>query len=259
MLKYKACPTLPQGGPNIGLEVGISAEIGYMLQECVMVKFFGTIRNLTSVALLWLNFPSARCDMASVQKLFLHFWTWKSALWFENNLVPSYWIFKSQKTCSNSAKHLLDSLLLLWVQFWASWSTIWLVTCHSHLKVYSQYRVVKKTGLILRYIVLLCIFSDYYHNPVLNEQIGEEDYVTDKFTYADLKIATTWAKIFWITIQNSNFCVTILVYFITIYPCLSKCWSDRSDYLSSASINIFGFNNYKMRCWYWWVNKVQKS
>ena len=57
--------------------------------------------------------------------------------------------------------------------------------------MYSQYRVVKKTGLILHYIVLLCIFSDYYHNPVLNEQIGEEDYVTDKFTYADLKIATT--------------------------------------------------------------------
>ena len=98
--------------------------------------------------------------------------------------------------------------------------------------MYSQYRVVKKTGLILRYIVLLCIFSDYYHNPVLNEQIGEEDYVTDKFTYADLKIATTWAKIFWITIQNSNFCVTILVNFITIYPCLLKCWSDWSDYLS---------------------------
>ena len=100
--------------------------------------------------------------------------------------------------------------------------------------MYSQYRVVKKTGLILRYIVLLCIFSDYYHNPVLNEQIGEEDYVTDKFTYADLKIATTWAKIFWITIQNSNFCVTILVYFITIYPCLLKCWSDLSDYLSGG-------------------------
>ena len=57
--------------------------------------------------------------------------------------------------------------------------------------MYSQYRVVKKTGLILRYIVLLCIFSDYYHNPVLNEQIGGEDYVTDQFTYADLKIATT--------------------------------------------------------------------
>ena len=53
--------------------------------------------------------------------------------------------------------------------------------------MYSQYRVVKKTGLVLRYIVLLCIFSDYYHNPVLNEQIGEEDYVTDKFPYADLK------------------------------------------------------------------------
>ena len=57
--------------------------------------------------------------------------------------------------------------------------------------MYSQYRVVKKTGLILHYTVLLCIFSDYYHNPVLNEQIGGEDYVTDKFTYADLKIATT--------------------------------------------------------------------
>ena len=104
--------------------------------------------------------------------------------------------------------------------------------------MYSQYRVVKKTGLILRYIVLLCIFSDYYHNPVLNEQIGGEDYVTDKFTYADLKIATTWAKIFWITIQNSNFCVTILVYFITIYPCLLKCWSDLSNYLSGDWLNI---------------------
>ena len=57
--------------------------------------------------------------------------------------------------------------------------------------MYSQYRIVKKTVLTLRYFDLLFIFSDYYHNPVLNEQIGEEDYVTDKFTYADLKIATT--------------------------------------------------------------------
>ena len=60
--------------------------------------------------------------------------------------------------------------------------------------MYSQYRVVKKTGLILRYIVLLCIFLDYYHNPVLNEQIGEEDYVTDKFPYADLKNSCNLSK-----------------------------------------------------------------
>ena len=31
MLKYKACHTLPQGGLDIGLKVGILAEIGYML------------------------------------------------------------------------------------------------------------------------------------------------------------------------------------------------------------------------------------
>ena len=36
MLKYKACPTLPQGGLDIGLKVGILAEIGYMLQECAL-------------------------------------------------------------------------------------------------------------------------------------------------------------------------------------------------------------------------------
>ena len=48
------------------------------------------------------------------------------------------------------------------------------------------------------------------------------------------KIATTWAQILWITIQNRNFCVTILVYFITIYPCLLKCWSDYSQNLSSG-------------------------
>jgi len=38
MLKYKACPTLPQGGLDIGLKVGILAEIGYMLQECALVN-----------------------------------------------------------------------------------------------------------------------------------------------------------------------------------------------------------------------------
>ena len=60
--------------------------------------------------------------------------------------------------------------------------------------MYSQYRIIKKTGLTLRYFVLLFIFSDYYHNPVLNEQIGEEDYVTDKFPYADLKNSCNLSK-----------------------------------------------------------------
>ena len=60
--------------------------------------------------------------------------------------------------------------------------------------MYSQYRIVKKTGLTLCYFVLLFIFSDYYHNPVLNEQIGEEDYVTDKFPYADLKNSCNLSK-----------------------------------------------------------------
>ena len=40
MLKYKANHTLSQGGLDIGLKVGILAEIGYMLQECA-VSFIG--------------------------------------------------------------------------------------------------------------------------------------------------------------------------------------------------------------------------
>ena len=36
MLKYKKNLTLSQGGPDIGLKVGILAEIGYMLHECAM-------------------------------------------------------------------------------------------------------------------------------------------------------------------------------------------------------------------------------
>ena len=44
--------------------------------------------------------------------------------------------------------------------------------------MYSQYKVVKKISLI---------FSDYYDNPVLNVSIGDGNYVTDKFPYADLK------------------------------------------------------------------------
>ena len=53
--------------------------------------------------------------------------------------------------------------------------------------MYSQYTVVKKTSLMLRYNVLMCIFQILYDNPVLNEQIGDGDYVTYKFPYADLK------------------------------------------------------------------------
>ena len=35
----KACYTLPQGGLDIGLKVGILAEIGYMLHECALSAF----------------------------------------------------------------------------------------------------------------------------------------------------------------------------------------------------------------------------
>ena len=37
MLIYKNNPTLPQGGPDIGLKVGILAEIDNMLHECALV------------------------------------------------------------------------------------------------------------------------------------------------------------------------------------------------------------------------------
>ena len=36
MLKYKNNLTLSKGGPDIGLKVGILAEIGNMLHECAM-------------------------------------------------------------------------------------------------------------------------------------------------------------------------------------------------------------------------------
>ena len=36
MLIYKNNPTLSQGGPDIGLKVGILAEIGNMLRECAV-------------------------------------------------------------------------------------------------------------------------------------------------------------------------------------------------------------------------------
>ena len=36
MLKYKKNLTLSQGGLDIGLKVGILAEIGYMLHECAL-------------------------------------------------------------------------------------------------------------------------------------------------------------------------------------------------------------------------------
>ena len=37
MLKYKNNLTLSKGGLDIGLKVGILAEIGYMLQECALL------------------------------------------------------------------------------------------------------------------------------------------------------------------------------------------------------------------------------
>ena len=40
MLIYKNNPTLPQGGPDIGLKVGILAEIGNMLHECAVEKSY---------------------------------------------------------------------------------------------------------------------------------------------------------------------------------------------------------------------------
>ena len=40
MLKYKNNLTLSKGGLDIGLKVGILAEIGYMLQECAVLKCF---------------------------------------------------------------------------------------------------------------------------------------------------------------------------------------------------------------------------
>ena len=36
MLKYKNNLILSQGGLDIGLKVGILAELGYMLQECAL-------------------------------------------------------------------------------------------------------------------------------------------------------------------------------------------------------------------------------
>ena len=36
MLKYKNNLTLSEGGLDIGLKVGILAEIGYMLHECAL-------------------------------------------------------------------------------------------------------------------------------------------------------------------------------------------------------------------------------
>ena len=39
MLIYKNNPTLPQGGPDIGLKVGILAEIGNMLHECAVMLY----------------------------------------------------------------------------------------------------------------------------------------------------------------------------------------------------------------------------
>ena len=58
MLKYKACPTLPQGGLDIGLKVDILAEIGYMLHECALV-----IKDSKHLHLeFWLDIDRIRID-----------------------------------------------------------------------------------------------------------------------------------------------------------------------------------------------------
>ena len=54
MLKYKKNLTLSQGGPDIGLKVGILAEIGYMLHECAVwpyeIKIISKVSfNLASI------------------------------------------------------------------------------------------------------------------------------------------------------------------------------------------------------------------
>ena len=49
MLKYKNNLTLSKGGLDIGLKVGILAEIGYMLQECALSMMFGWTQVLVSL------------------------------------------------------------------------------------------------------------------------------------------------------------------------------------------------------------------
>ena len=86
MLKYKACPTLPQGGLDIGLKVGILAEIGYMLQECALplcfelnrckkLRFLGSYMKFVLSAFLPENLCHTchtllKCVQLSVQKRF---------------------------------------------------------------------------------------------------------------------------------------------------------------------------------------------
>ena len=55
MLIYKNNPTLPQGGPDIGLKVGILAEIGNMLHECAVCKNCKILNNKHNVFITLLN------------------------------------------------------------------------------------------------------------------------------------------------------------------------------------------------------------
>ena len=43
MLKYKNNLTLSKGGPDIGLKIGILAEIGNMLHECAVLELLISI------------------------------------------------------------------------------------------------------------------------------------------------------------------------------------------------------------------------
>ena len=60
MLQNKKNLTLSQGGLDIGLKVGILAEIGYMLQECALVNILQ--RNRILVIFGHLIYSSFACN-----------------------------------------------------------------------------------------------------------------------------------------------------------------------------------------------------
>ena len=51
MLKYKACPTLPQRGLDIGLKVGILAEIGYTCPFLFSLEELATFPLFTCITM----------------------------------------------------------------------------------------------------------------------------------------------------------------------------------------------------------------
>ena len=55
MLKYKNNHTLSQGGLDIGLKVGILAQIGYMLHECTQSTKFVLEKNTIIVLQIFIH------------------------------------------------------------------------------------------------------------------------------------------------------------------------------------------------------------